>query len=345
MDSITQAALGASVGEALLGRRIGNRAPIWGAVLGTLPDLDVFFNPLMDEIAQLAWHRGPSHSILFAAVAAPLIGSLLGRMHRKYRVPPKLWTLFVFLCVVTHPLLDALTTYGTQLFWPFTDWPVAWPTISIVDPLYTLPLLVGVLGAMILRDPDRSRTWNRRGLAIATAYLLLTGVNKVIIEHRFRAALEARNIPYEQVMTTPSFFNSIMWHGLAADDRTVWVATISHLDDDRPIALLSIDKNRDLLRPYDSTEAVRKLLWFAQGFYRVRERNGEIHFDDFHVGQRDAFSGGAEADASVFSFRLLDHPSDNRIGFEQREPTEPGDFGNALEEFVDRVGGERYGWE
>ena len=116
MDSITQAALGAAVGEVVLGKKVGNKAPLWGALLGTLPDLDVFFNPLMSQVEQLSFHRGPSHSLLFAVVLAPLIGLGLARLHRRSNLSWKEWGFFAFLCIVTHPLLDALTNYGTQLF-------------------------------------------------------------------------------------------------------------------------------------------------------------------------------------------------------------------------------------
>lgn len=345
MDSITQAALGAAVGEGVLGRRIGNRAPIWGAVLGTLPDLDVVFNGMMNEIEQLSWHRGPSHSILFALVAAPALGYLLRRIHHTYEVPLRSWSIFVFLTIVTHPLLDTLTNYGTQLFWPFTSWPAAWPTISIVDPLYTIPLLVGVIGAMVVRDPVRSGRWNGWGLKLATGYLALTAVNKVIVEYQFREALDARQIPYERVMTTPSFFNNLMWHGLAANDDTVWSGIISHLDGDHPIVLQSVAKRRDLLAGIDTSDAVRKLLWFSQGFYRVTRRGGELHFDDLHVGRQDAHAGEADADASVFSFHILRQTDEGRVGFRARRATEPEDFGEGLDRFVDRVLGRPYAWE
>lgn len=345
MDSITQAALGAAVGEAVLGRRIGSRAPIWGALLGTLPDLDVLFNPLMNEVAQLSWHRGPSHSILFAVVAAPLIALLLRRFHARYEVPMERWTIFVFLTIVTHPLLDALTNYGTQLLWPFTDRAVAWPSIAIVDPLYTLPLLIGVIGAMIARDPERRARWNRRGLIVATAYLLLTGLNKLYIEHQFRAALDREEIPYDGMMTTPSFFNTILWHGLAENEEYVWAGMYSHFDDEAPIRFLRYEKRGDLIAPWLAEEAIRKLLWFSMGYYRVIERNGEIHLDDFHVARMDLFSGRRDADVSVFSFHILTEPEDRPVRFRQRSAEGPEDFGATFDLFVDRVLGRRYPWE
>ena len=345
MDSLTQATLGAAVGQGLLGRKIGSRAPIWGAVFGTLPDLDVFFNPLLNEVQQIAWHRGPSHSILFAVVAAPLFALLLQRIHRRFEVTTREWTLFVFLTIVTHALLDALTNYGTQLLWPFTDLPVAWPTISIIDPLYTIPLLVGVIGAMIVRHPERSRRWNRLGLIIATSYLIVTGVSKLWVDAQFRDALEAEGIPYESFMTSPTFFTNVLWTGHAQNDEYVWTGLYSYFDDDAPMRFLRYEKRRDLIEPSLDDEAVRKLLWFSMGYYKVTERSGELHLDDMHVARMDVYSGEKDADASVFSFRLYDDPDRGEMWFEQRSAEPPSDFGETLDLFVGRVLGERYAWE
>jgi inner membrane protein len=198
---------------------------------------------------------------------------------------------------------------------------------------------------MIVRDPDRRGDWNGWGLKIATIYLALTAINKGIVEYEFRGGLRDQGIPYEQVMTTPSFFNNVMWHGLAANDDTVWSGVISHLDGDLPLVLQRVPKRRELLNEFDTTVAVRKLLWFSQGFYRVTRREGELHFDDLHVGRRDAYAGEADADASVFSFRLIERPDEGRLGWETRRATDPEDFGMAFDQFLARLFGEPYAWE
>ena len=74
MDSLTQIVLGASVGEAILGKKIGNKAMLWGAIAGTIPDLDVLLRYFTDEISSTQMHRGFSHSIVFAVLIAPLLG-------------------------------------------------------------------------------------------------------------------------------------------------------------------------------------------------------------------------------------------------------------------------------
>ena len=311
MDSITQAALGAAVGEALLGRKVGNKAPLWGAVLGTLPDLDALFNPLLSQSEQLSFHLGPSHSLSFALLVAPLIGAGLARLHHKYRLSWKEWSLFAFLCIFTHPLLDTLTNYGTQLFRPFTDYPAAWASIAIIDPLYTLPLLFGVVAAMILRKPERRFLWNRWGLIISTSYLLLTMGNKLYVEAVFRAELDRQGIPYERVMTSPTVLNNILWTGFAENDSAVWVGLHSLFDGGKEINFRRFAKGNDLLAGSMNEPAVRKLLWFAQGYYTVSQSGDTVIFHDMHVGRRDAFI--EDEGRFIFSFRLLQDSASGRF--------------------------------
>ena len=108
MDSITQAALGAAIGEATLGRKVGNKAPIWGAVVGSLPDLDVLFNPLMDQVTQLTWHRGYSHSILLNLIAAFVVGWLLSRLHRGQTEPRDWIKMSLYVLIAAAPAVFQL---------------------------------------------------------------------------------------------------------------------------------------------------------------------------------------------------------------------------------------------
>ena len=148
MDSITQLTLGAAIGEATLGRSVGRKAAAWGAALGTLPDLDVLSSPFVDDYTQLVLHRGFSHSVFFALAGGAAIAYGLAKLHAKFGVSFGRWFLFTFLALFTHALLDGFTVYGTQLLNPVSNFPFAWNSIFIIDPLYTVPLLLGlVVGA------------------------------------------------------------------------------------------------------------------------------------------------------------------------------------------------------
>ena len=149
MDSITQIVLGAACGEIALGKKIGNKAILFGAIGGTIPDLDVLIGKLFytNEIDSLAFHRGIMHSIPFAIVGALIFGFLFYKVYdygylRRGTTSLKDWIWLFFLSILTHPILDSFTPYGTQLFLPFSDYRVAFNNIAVVDPLYTLPLLL-----------------------------------------------------------------------------------------------------------------------------------------------------------------------------------------------------------
>ena len=125
MDSLTQIVLGASVAEATLGKKIGNKAIFLGAIAGTIPDLDIVMRFFVDDLSASVMHRGFSHSLIFPFIIAPILGVLCKKIYSDLdNVSQFEWNKMFFLTLLTHPLLDAQTTWGTQLFWPF-EWSVS----------------------------------------------------------------------------------------------------------------------------------------------------------------------------------------------------------------------------
>lgn len=163
MDTITQAALGAAIGEAGFRHRLGNKAVIFGAICGLLPDLDVVAG-LAGEWESLAFHRSWTHSLLVLPLAAPLVG-LAGRRLMRSEGPRGAWMHLALWALVTHPLLDVCTTYGTQLLAPLSDRRFSLDAVSIIDPVYTLPLLLALALARVPRVPE--------GVRRATAFAAL----------------------------------------------------------------------------------------------------------------------------------------------------------------------------
>lgn len=146
MDSITQAALGAAIGQAALGKKVGAKGAIAGAIVATIPDLDVALRLFYSSYDMLRIHRGLSHSLLFGLLGALLVAFIMQRFRGFREVTfVRLW-MFSALCLITHSLLDYCTSYGTQLFLPFSDARLGLDTVNVVDPVYTIPLLVGTLG-------------------------------------------------------------------------------------------------------------------------------------------------------------------------------------------------------
>ncbi|MCB1137596.1 MAG: metal-dependent hydrolase [Leptospiraceae bacterium] len=328
MDSITQITLGAAVGEATLGRSVGRKAAVWGAVLGTLPDLDVLSSPFVDDYTQLSLHRGFSHSVLFAVLGGAGIAYGLKKLHSRYPVPFRKWFLFSFLALITHSLLDAFTVYGTQLLNPFSDYPVAWNSVFIIDPLYTIPLLSGLIISLILSRQSRvGQRFVLAGLIFSTAYLGWTQAAKSIIDDELEQSLQEQDIPYQKFMSNPTALNSVLWMGLAVDESHAYVALRGLLDDSPSIHWMKMPRNPDLIQaavdqkdPY-----IERLLWFSRGYFRVeRDSQGRLFFHDLRFGRSDGYL--SDRGNFIFRFELLEDPENpGRLrGFRQFRPVVEG---------------------
>ena len=214
MDSLTQIVLGASVAEATLGKKIGNKAILLGAIAGTIPDLDIVARFFVDDLSASVMHRGFSHSLLFPFLSAPLLAWCSKKIYSSYsNVSFYDWFKMFFLAIITHPLLDAQTTWGTQLFWPFES-RIAIENIFIIDPLYTIPFLIFlILTACQNRLSKKRKVFNSLGLIISSTYLLITLSFKGFAHYNIAKALDDNNIEYNDINTRATYFNSILWSG------------------------------------------------------------------------------------------------------------------------------------
>ena len=284
MDSVTQITLGAAVGEAVLGRKVGNRAILWGAIAGTLPDLDVFV-PLGDAVSDFTYHRSASHSLFMLALVTPLLVWLINKCHPSLREHRWRWMLLVYLVFTTHVLLDSFTAYGTQIFWPIVTTPVAWSTIFIIDPLYTVPLLAGVIAALVMsRDSDRGHLVNRAGLVLSSLYLSWTVVASFIAEQNFQSALRAQNIEHEKLYVTPAPFNSLLWRAVVIDELGYYEAYYSVLDGSGEIPFTHYPSDRQLLAGIADHWPVQRLQWFSHDIYSVKRLQDDIVISDLRMG-------------------------------------------------------------
>ena len=201
MDPLTQGLLGASFGQAVYGKTLGRRAAVWGAVVGMAPDLDVVMNPT-SPMAEWLWHRGPTHGVWFGPVVGPVVGWLLWRW-KGGRLRD--WVGLAILALVTHPLLDVFTTYGTQLLSPFSRHRFAFDAVGIIDPVYTLLLAAGVaVGARRGFTSDAARVAAGVALALTTGYLLLGLETNHRCERIAASQLQAEGVTGVEVSAYPT---------------------------------------------------------------------------------------------------------------------------------------------
>jgi inner membrane protein len=326
MDSLTQIVLGAACGEAVLGKKIGNKALLFGAIGGTIPDLDVFIGGLLyhNEIDAMLFHRGFMHSILFSLLAAFLLGwlfyKLYDRGNRIQTTTQKNWIQLFFWSLFTHPLLDCFTPYGTQLFAPFSNYRVAFNTIAVADPLYTIPFLLCIIILMFYkRQSSKRNLWLKLGIGVSSVYMLFTIFNKLYIDTVFKASLNEKGIYFKRFSAQPSIFNNILWYGIAETKENYHVAFYSLFDTSNRFSDWQIiPMKRELTK--ENYADILDLAWFSNDYYSVEALdNGDYLYKDLRyplVETRDGFK-------AVFNLKL--YKSDERLNMKPFAP-EMGDF-------------------
>ncbi|MDX2245836.1 MAG: metal-dependent hydrolase [Bacteroidia bacterium] len=304
MDSITQVVLGAAVGEAVLGKKVGNRAPLWGAVCGTIPDLDVAANFFMDELGALIAHRGITHSIIFSVALAPVMGFLIYRAYKGKWGTQNEWSRLAFWSLITHPILDCFTTWGTQLFYPFSDYRVAFDNIFVADPLYTVPFMIFLIVAMVLRRENRWRgIWNTAGLVISSLYMIVTLVNKLEVNAVFTNALHEQGKSVVRLSTYPTPLNNLLWYCVAEEPSGYDIGYYSLLGDPRSISFIHIPKNHQLIKGQEDNYVIDRLDWVSQGYYSLETRGDTLLWHDLRFGLLNSWDSDSEPQY-VFTFEV-----------------------------------------
>jgi inner membrane protein len=282
MDSITQAVLGASIQGALLGRWQGRKALLYGAMLGTLPDLDVVID-YGDAVADMTYHRGFSHSLFVLSGLALLLTWLVRRFRPHPGYSARRLLLTVWLILFTHPVLDAFTSYGTQLFWPLMPIPTAWSSLFIIDPLYTLPLLVAVVIGLF--NGLREQAWRvpAVALALSTLYIGFSLAGKYMAEQRVEAELARQGIVAEQLFITPTPLNSLLWRVIVLDGEHYHEALVGWFDD-APPQLQRLPRGTQLREQLLDSPAHRRLAWFTDGVLRYDQIGDRLIVTDLRLG-------------------------------------------------------------
>ena len=303
MDSITQGVLGAAIGEAILGKKIGKKGAILGAVIATVPDLDVILYLFYDKLEMLSIHRGFSHSIMFSILGAILIAFILSKLIWLQDIKFQTLLLFSWLSLFTHILLDTFTAYGTQLFLPFSNERLGFDSINVVDPFYTIPLIIGVIlsTSTFKSKYDRSK-FNNYGIIISSLYLIFTLVNKEIVKIDVSESLASQKIEYTDLLTMPVGIGNINWYGVAKSRDSIFMLKHSILSANNH-TIESFPINEAYLSLVDK-EMADHMRWFAKGFYTVEKENDNIRIYNLQVDMRGIVKLGDKKAPTVGYFEI-----------------------------------------
>ena len=284
MDSVTQAMLGASIAGVCAPRGQRRKALLVGAALGTLPDLDVYID-YGDAVKNFTYHRGFSHSLFVLAPLSIVLWLILRKAWAPVRGAPWHWLAAISLALLTHPLLDAHTAYGTQLFWPLTVPPTMWATLFIIDPLYTLPLLAGVIAVASRPEGGRSRQWLVTGLTLSTFYLGWSWTAYMIVRQNVDESLAARQLTGAPVFMTPTPLNTILWRIVVQTEDGYLEGFDSLLVDEQTLRLQSYPSDINALEEASDIWSVERLRWFSQDFLKAIVENDRLILSDLRMGQ------------------------------------------------------------
>ena len=327
MDSLTHIVAGAAIGELLLGKKAGNRAVFWGALAGSLPDIDGAITPFISNaVDKVYYHRGFTHSLIFIIGASVVSGILLRKLYKKFPVTDYEWGTFVFVNMIVHIALDSFTTWGTQIFWPLPT-RVEIKNIFVIDPFFTLPLLITVIWFLFYKGgiPKRIKI-NRIGLVIAWTYMLFTLINKTIINDKFEKLLAMQGINYTRYETKPAPFQNVLWSTTAETENGYYIGYFSYFDETPDTPYYYFPKNHELLKPVIEDEKVQRLVNITKGYYTIEKTDDGLVLNDLRFGQNDGWYND-EGDF-IFSYSI-NKKENNKAEIQQKENS----FANAKRSF------------
>ena len=286
MDSVTQAVLGGTAALVITRGKEPRKAVMWGAAIATLPDLDVFI-PYDNALERLVSHRTWTHSWLVQTAISPVLAFILQRTVPAWHF--KTWLLMVWVVLTTHSGLDACTVFGTDLFWPLAKSTIVGGSVFIIDPLYTIFLLIACV--LALARPQSKTLW-RNGvilLMISSVYLVWGLVAKTTIHSQAVTALSKQGISTDKVLVHATPFNTLLWRILVIDGDYYYEGYRSVFDKE-DIVYTKHERHPALLKGLEETLAVHQLRHFNHDYFSVRRENEALIVTDLRMGAEPVYS-------------------------------------------------------
>ena len=329
MDSLTQIVTGGIIGEKILGKQMGNKSILWGAIIGTLPDLDVFLMPFVGEVEGLFLHRGFSHSLLFCLVMGTLLSLGLKKLYSRKKIPWKRWWLYSSSILFGAVFIDYLTTYGASIFWPISSYRIELNTIAIVDLFFTLPALVMVI-IFLFKKAENRKILRNSAFFYILVYLSLTGINKAYINQHFKESFSKEN-RIIRMRTSPMPLTNFLWMGLIETEDGIYEGYHS-IFDSSAIDFNMLSANHEYLDVYHNNSKVQKLIEFTKDWYIVDKIEDTIYVNDLRFGK----PGVSEHAQYVFRFSIRE--TDDKVHIKQTEQ-QPDISNKEMREYVKAIVG------
>ncbi|RYG53873.1 MAG: metal-dependent hydrolase [Chitinophagaceae bacterium] len=311
MDSLTHIVLGACIGEAVAGKKLGKKAMLLGAVAQSLPDVDFVTTFFLSDSADIVAHRGITHSLIFGVVATFLFSGICRLIFRKIKIGWNTWFWLLGLNIFVHLLMDGFNAYGIGWLEPFSHKRFSFHVLFVADPLFSIwPFIAFVFLLTLGNTSIERRLWWRVGIGLSTIYLCYAIINKVVVNNAVEKNLAQQKIAYTEYFTTPTPFNSWLWFVIAKGQDGYYISYRSVFDSKKPMRFEYFPRNEKLLTRIYNQEEIKDLLRFADGYYTVEQKNDTTTFNVLRFGQVIGWHNPREKFAFYY---FLDCPGSNEV--------------------------------
>ena len=282
MDPLTQGVLGACLPQSLKKRNSLLVIGIIGFLSGLAPDLDIFIRSENDPLLFLEFHRQFTHSLIFIPVGGFICASILYFLiSKRFNISFQDTWLYSTLGYGTHGLLDACTSYGTLLFWPFSYSRIAWNNISIIDPIFTIPLLALVITAAI----KKRRIFSIMAIIWVITYLSIGLYQKNEALKTGKSLAKNRGHDFSRMEVKPSIGNLLLWKSIYETEDKFYIDAIRvgweiKIFNGESINKINIQSSFPWLElKSQQAKDIERFKWFSNGFIAINPNNKDQILD------------------------------------------------------------------
>ncbi len=280
MDSLTHIALGAAIAEVTIGKKIGNKALLIGAVVGNIPDFDSIISAFLNPADALLFHRGISHSFFLLILLAPIVSYFLSKIDKDTRMRYADWLWLIALPWLSHILVDIFNTYGTGVFEPFSSVRLSYDSVAIVDVFLLAVMIPAIVIVWLMNKKNaKRRVFAWISITFLIFYFGLSVVIKENLESTIKKELAVNGVEYTRIRTAPLPLTNLIWMVVVEDSSSFKVEQRNILNINKPLLKTDLIKNHQLLDSADYYEG-DMIKEFTKGFYTVEQTsNGFTIYD------------------------------------------------------------------
>jgi inner membrane protein len=308
MDSLTHILTGIAIGQMFSGEEDKSRPLIWGAIAGSIPDLDTLFQPFISPESSMLFHRGLSHSLFLWALCSPLLALLANKINKGDRRSYFKWFKICVVAWFSHIFLDVFNTYGTGIFEPFSDTRISYDAINVFDLMYLIPVLIlSIFFVFIIKNYMNKITVAGLSLTFSLLYLIFAVSVKLNTEINAKAQFIKQNIsPVEVLFSSPLPLSSLAWKIIVEYDEGYYIGIYYGFWKSKTI-FKYVPKNEHLEEDFINYDNFRKLQRFTKNCYTLEQIDGQVFMNDLRFSS-------LEEGKSALSFPLHFRENSLEIG-------------------------------